>query len=352
MNTDLLIIGQGISGTFLSYYLDKEKREFLVIDDNDINSSSRLAAGIINPVTGRRLVTVWMVEHVLPFAWNAYEEIGKELDITAIYQRSIIDFFPNPFMREGFLEKIKSGDPYVHSYAEQNHFNTVFNYEFGIGEIRPVYTVNLEALLPAWRKRLINKERLLEERFDVNQVRIQAGKIYYKDIKANRLIFCDGAPGADNPFFRQLPFAPNKGEALVAEIPGLEDQWVYKKSMTIVPMLQKDRFWIGASYIWDFDDPGPTSEFRESTISVMKEWIKIPFTIFEHRAGLRPATLERRPFVGFHPLHPEIGILNGMGTKGYSLAPYFANQLTEHICAGKTIIPEADVKRFTRVLSR
>src|SRR4029079_6686715 len=140
MSVDVLIIGQGICGTFLSWYLQKENKSYLVIDNNNSNASSRIAAGIINPVTGRRLVTVWMADEVIPNAWKAYNELGLELDITAIFQRNIIDFFPNPFMREGFLDKINTGDQYVHSYPEQNHFNQLMNYEFGCGEIRPVYT--------------------------------------------------------------------------------------------------------------------------------------------------------------------------------------------------------------------
>ena len=88
MQIDYLIIGQGISGTFLSYYLKKEEKRFLVIDNNYTNSPSKIAAGIINPVTGRRLVTVWMVDEILPFAWKAYQEIGHDLAITAISQKS------------------------------------------------------------------------------------------------------------------------------------------------------------------------------------------------------------------------------------------------------------------------
>jgi len=352
MVIDVLIIGQGICGTFLSWYLQKENKSYLVIDNNNSNASSRIAAGIINPVTGRRLVTVWMADEVIPNAWKAYNELGSELDITAIFQRNIIDFFPNPFMREGFLDKINTGDQYVHAYAEQNHFNQLMNYEFGCGEIRPVYTVNLEALLPAWRKHLVEKKLLLEENFELPALKVLPDHIEYNGITAQKIIFCDGVSSFENPYFRQLPFAPNKGEALVAEIPGLPDHNIYKKSMMMVPMLEKDMFWVGASYIWDFEDPGPTTEFREKTIQVLKEWLKIPFTVREHRSGLRPATLERRPFVGFHPSHPVIGILNGMGTKGYSLAPYFASQLVNHLCFGEKITPEADVNRFRKILTR
>jgi glycine/D-amino acid oxidase-like deaminating enzyme len=46
MNIDVLIIGQGVSGTFLSYFLEKEGKSFLVIDNNYNNSPSKIAAGI------------------------------------------------------------------------------------------------------------------------------------------------------------------------------------------------------------------------------------------------------------------------------------------------------------------
>ncbi|HLG40667.1 MAG TPA: hypothetical protein VI461_13405, partial [Chitinophagaceae bacterium] len=154
MKIDYLIVGQGISGTFLSYYLYKEKSTFIVIDNNDSNSPSRVAAGIINPVTGRRMVTVWMADEVLPFAWNAYHEIGNELSIKAISQKNIIDFFPNPFMKENFRNRLEEGNEYIKAINEDDHFKQFFNYEFGCGEINPVYTAHLETLLPAWRNKL------------------------------------------------------------------------------------------------------------------------------------------------------------------------------------------------------
>lgn len=349
---DYLIIGQGISGTFLSYYLKKENKSFLVIDDNFNNSPSKIAAGIINPVTGRRLVTVWMVDEILPFAWKAYQEIGHDLAITAISQKSVIDFFPNPFMRESFLQKIETGDKYVHAYPEQNHFNNFFNYDLGCGEIRPVYTAHLETLLPAWRQRLQKENNLLEENFDIAQLKIDADKIHYKDITAHKIIFCDGTSSFENPFFKRLPFAPNKGEALIARIPGLPGTHIYKKGIMMVPLAEKDMFWIGASYIWDFENADPTAAFRESTEQVLQQFLKIPFEIVEHRSGLRPATLERRPFVGFHPVYPNVGILNGMGTKGCSLAPFFAKQLTDHLLYEEPVSADASIERFRKILTR
>ncbi len=352
MQVDILIIGQGISGTFLSYYLQKEKKSFVVIDNGFVNAPSRVAAGIINPVTGRRIVTVWKAEELFPFAWQAYNEIGHQLGITAISQKNIIDFFPNPFMRESFLKRIEEKAEYLHSFPEQNHFNLYFNYEFGCGEIRPAYTAHLETLIPAWRKHLQQNSQLREEEFDPALLQTGNEKIVYKDIIADKIIFCDGAGDSSNHFFKQLPFAPNKGEALVVEIPGLPQQYIYKKSMTLAPLAEKDMFWIGSVYHWDFDNAEPTPAFRKNTEAVLKEWMRIPFRIVEHRCGIRPATIERRPFVGLHPLHKNIGIFNGMGTKGCSLAPYFAKQFVDHILYNLEIDPEAGISRFQKILSR
>ncbi len=77
MQIDILIIGQGISGTFLSWYLQQEGFSFLVIDQPQSNTASKVAAGAINPVTGRRIVKDLMIDEVLPFALDAYQQLGE-----------------------------------------------------------------------------------------------------------------------------------------------------------------------------------------------------------------------------------------------------------------------------------
>ena len=139
---------------------------------------------------------------------------------------------------------------------------------------------------------------------------------------------------------------------MIVEIPDLPASYIYKKGMMLVPLTTPGLWWIGSNYAWQFDTPDITTEFREKTEALLKEWLKLPFTIKAHLAGVRPATLERRPFVGLHPLYKNIGLLNGMGTKGCSLAPFFAKQLVEHLCYGKPINPEADINRFQKILSR
>jgi glycine/D-amino acid oxidase-like deaminating enzyme len=111
-------------------------------------------------------------------------------------------------------------------------------------------------------------------------------------------------------------------------------------------------FWIGSSYDWDYKDVNPTPAFRKKTEEHLKYWLKRSVIIVDHVAAGRPANVERRPFVGLHPRYKSVGILNGMGAKGCSLAPFFAKQLTDHLLNGTAIYADADVKRFEKILMR
>ncbi|HNF30598.1 MAG TPA: FAD-dependent oxidoreductase, partial [Chitinophagaceae bacterium] len=119
----------------------------------------------------------------------------------------------------------------------------------------------------------------------------------------------------------------------------------------IVPY-KKDLWWIGSNYEWNFENDLPSNHFREDMEARLKSFLKIPYKIVEHIAAIRPANIERRPFIGFHPIHQNIGILNGMGTKGCSLAPYFAHQFSNYIVQGTAIHSMADIKRFSGILSK
>ena len=188
--------------------------------------------------------------------------------------------------------------------------------------------------------------------FDPNELVLSGDHIRYRELVAKKIIFCNGIDAASLPFFSKLPFAPNKGELLILKIPGLAKTNIYKRGMVLVPLAQKDLWWLGSSYEWDFDDGLPTERFREEATRLLKTWLKIPFSIIDHLAGIRPATIERRPFVGIHPVYSEIGILNGMGTKGCSLAPWFAKELADNLINNKPILPEVDISRFQRILGK
>ncbi|HVU57124.1 MAG TPA: FAD-binding oxidoreductase [Puia sp.] len=369
MMTDVLVIGQGICGTFLTWWLEQKGLSFVVIDEERPAAASRAAAGLINPVTGRRIVKTWMIDELLSFAEDAYAAIGGELQISCLKPARIIDFFPTAQMRLAFLKRLEEDPQYLELPTDEQTWSGQFRYDLGYGMITHCYLADLPDLLPTHRRRLLQQNVLLPAAFNARALTIHKDHVQYEDITARYIVFCDGIESFHSPYFSRLPFAPNKGEALILEIP----DWhanpapgftpaiapgfppglipVFKKGMTLAPW-KDGLFWVGSSYEWSFTNPDPTETFRQRTEALLRDWLKPSFRILDHIASVRPATIERRPFVGFHPLHPAVGILNGMGTKGCSLAPYFAYQLVEHIVNGKPIRPDADVRRFTKILSR
>ena len=346
---DVLVIGQGICGTFLSRELERAGMSYLVIDEPRPFTASRTAAGLINPVTGRRLVKTWMIDELLPFVREAYAEIGEGL----LRPVRVVDFFPTAQMRVAFLKRVEAGGDYLRLPSDDHDWDSLFRYEMGYGVIEPCYMVDMQKLLGGERARLVAGGLLREETLIPAEMVLGSNEVRYRDIQARWIIFCDGVAGAERGYFSQLPFAPNKGEALVIEAPGLEkaDGIIFKRGMTLVPW-KEGMHWVGSSYEWSFTDPGPTAVFRERTEALLRDWLRVPFTTVQHVASVRPATLERRPFVGIHPAQPNVGVLNGLGTKGCSLAPFFARQLASLLKTGEPVMAAADVGRFARLLGR
>lgn len=353
MNFDYIIIGQGICGTFLSWNLIKAGKKVLVIDEPQKFSSTKVASGIINPVTGRRVVTTWMIEDLLSFAWNVYTEIGNEIGEAIIEQKNTIAFSLSPQMLETYEKRANEANTFIQRLDKgEEQLHQLFNFAFPTYAIHPTYLICLHTLLNGWRKKLVDSSSLLEEKFEDTALGIHGDHVEYKNYTAEKIIFCNGVNTFQNLHWKNLPYVFNKGQALIVDIPNLLADNIYKYGAVTLAPWYNNVWWAGSSYENDFTTTEPTEDFYNNTIASLQNILKIPFLVKEHLASVRPAVIERRPFVGLHPDHPSIGIFNGMGTKGCSLAPYFAHQFAEHLANKTPIDPLADVQRFHRLLSR
>lgn len=351
MVVDYIIVGQGICGTMLSHRLLQLGKTVVVIDEARPHTASKVASGVINPVTGRRIVRTWEIEKIMPFAVEVYRELEKDLNLSLIRQTNILDFHPTPQMMLAFKDRLPEEQEYLRIPNQTEQLQSFFNFDFGVGEINPCWLIDLNNLLAGWRKKLQNTGRLLAQKFEWKDCLITETGVEYAGIQASTVICCEGAAGFQNPYFHRLPYAPNKGQAIIAKIDGLPSTNIYKQGINLVPW-QEGLWWIGSTYEWDFTDLNPSDAFRIKTEEQLKHWLKLPFQILDHVAAERPANMERRPFVGLHPVHKSVGLFNGMGTKGCSLAPYFAAEFAQFLVQGKALTPAADIRRFTRILSR
>ena len=62
--------------------------------------------------------------------------------------------------------------------------------------------------------------------------------------------------------------------------------------------------------------------------------------------GIRSTTKDRRPIVGKHSRIKNLYIINGLGSKGISQAPYCSDKLFNYIENNKEINKEINIKRF------
>jgi hypothetical protein len=343
-------VGQGLAGTWLSYYLSQQGISFVIINSASQASASKVASGVINPVTGRRMVQTWIIEEVLPFSVSAYTSMQDLLNTKIIQEAPVFLIHPSKQMKESFEYRLQHDNVYLQE-MDENISTSNFNTPFGTGFIDSCYWIDLNEMLLKWKFFQTQAENYIVDDFQLKDAIITHENVTWKNIVADKIIFCDGINAFNNPYFNALPFAPNKGEALIVQVKNLPPQFIYKSTITLVPW-KDDLFWVGSNYEWDFDHVNPSESFKQKMIKALDQLLTIPYEIKDHLVGVRPANKERRPFVGYHPIQKNVGILNGLGTKGCSLAPYFAAQFIANDIFNKPIHPEACLSRFKELLSK
>jgi len=90
---DFIIIGQGIAGTCLAWTLISENKKIIIIDDGHKTAASRAAAGILNPLTGIKLVKSWQSDQQFDWAQQFYTGLEKDMGIPFFQKRKLIRIF-------------------------------------------------------------------------------------------------------------------------------------------------------------------------------------------------------------------------------------------------------------------
>ncbi|MBK8704949.1 MAG: FAD-binding oxidoreductase [Saprospiraceae bacterium] len=188
MHVDTLIVGQGLAGTLLAHFLIEAGQTVCVIDDDYPRAASRVAAGVINPVTGRRVVKSWRVDEFIPFARHTYQQLESLLGQPLYHERNILRALSHQGDENDWLGR--SADPAYYDYivdpADVSAFTGKINPAFSYGELQQASQVDIGKLCKAFRSFLINKNSFRKEIFDYSKLHVQDSQ--------SRIPPCQGPP--------------------------------------------------------------------------------------------------------------------------------------------------------------
>lgn len=338
MPVDFAIVGQGLAGACMAYSLTTRGASVRVYDNPAGHKASDRAAGVINPITGRRFVKTWMADTILPLAMEYYTRLEKSSGLKILRPVDIYHALDDAFMEDNWL--LRKGDQDYERFME-GLVNQPYSHlkSETYGHIKGGLQVRISNVLEAVRGALA--EHNIE--FEASEVTPDST---FESLQASNIIYCEGIEVRLNPWFNWLPNMVAKGEALICRIPDLGSKEIIKHGLSIVPLWEDDLYWIGSTYEWENYDPTPSKEGKEYLLFRLKKAVDCEFEIIDHIAGLRPTAKDRRPFVGRHPEVDNLYLLNGLGTKGASLAPYCAESLADHILNGTEIPAAMHLNRY------
>lgn len=346
---DYIIVGQGIAGTVLAHTLLKNGRSVYIVDDPGLSGASKVAAGLYNPVVFKRMVKSWMADELIPFMDEFYTEAERSLNLKFYHKKQIVKLFAEENERQFWLKKTgEEIGKYLGKTIVDDFLDDIVFSPFGAAEVIHAGNLEMRVFLNAFRDHFRENGLLLEEKFNYDLLSVSGNGITYKELEADRIIFCEGFRSLENPYFKWLPFKLTKGEIITIRLPEeyvIPTDKVINKGVFILP-LGNNTYKVGATYEWNDLNEDVTEKGKKELVEKLQKVIKVPFEIIEHQAGIRPTVNDRRPMLGLHPLHPAIGVFNGMGTKGVMLAPYFAERFFDALEKSIPLDKEVDIARF------
>lgn len=348
LQVDAIIVGGGLAGIHLALAMNRQGLKPLVVDKPDLHSSSRIAAGIINPITGRRFALTWLYNELEPAFIEVYRYWEDQWNSRFFRNVNILRSIPGNKLVNDLDAKLLDDDYKIYCRKmEKNDIGIISPYirfqEPGYSMYG--YQVDTELFLDQAIEYLKSKKQYLEGTFAIEAGFIQTNLFRFQNYQSEKLIDATGASVVFNKLFQWVRMNPNKGEILIFQADSWLGNDIVKQNSFFVPM-GYNRIWSGSFNTWTSDNRQPTTHGYEYLTKIIDRIIKVPFHIDGHLAAIRPAVEDRRPVIGSHPENPNIYIFNGFGSKGCSLIPFFAKQMIGFMDEMKTIHPEADVKRY------
>ncbi len=345
MPLDELIVGQGLAGSLLAWRLIEAGRRVTVIDDGDPDNASRVAAGLLNPLAGRRLRLPDQPGPALDASLALWRQLEQVFGQTFFHPMPMLRLFRDREQRRLFDSRCRQ--PAYHAFlgdiADDNEAILMPN--GGFVQHRTGW-LDTTALLDALRAWLRERHALIETRCDSDEFVPLSDHVRWRNRRADRVIFCEGWHLRRNHWFEWLPLQPAKGDILDLETRERLPNHIINNGCWAIPV-GDGRLRFGASNLWRFDDSLPEAAGRIWLEQQLARLFRHPghFRILTQRAGVRPGTADRQPLIGHHPEFPRLLVFNGFGARGTLFMPMHADGLARHLCRDTPLPRDADIQR-------
>ncbi|MFK7909032.1 MAG: NAD(P)/FAD-dependent oxidoreductase [Akkermansiaceae bacterium] len=354
MQVDYLIIGQGLAGSALAIELLRREQRILVVDRQDKGASSRVAAGLITPLTGKGMNPAWRQREYLEIAKEYYHQLEQESGRKLFHPSPVVRVFQAEKERAKWESKRQDYDEWAFDTNEPD--GALKKSGQGAIEMPDGAWLDTLAYLHVIQDRLVDAGAWREADFSEDEVTFPDDQVQWRGVTAKKIILCQGAYGLAGVYgyegyFSHVPHRSAKGEILSVWIDGLDDGKRYHANGWLAP--REGGVWkAGANYNWKDLDSMPTESGKNEVLDKLRSWVdseKVPMEVIDHEAGIRPIIRNSRPVVGFHHEHPNLGFFNGLGSKGTLMAPAIAKHFAEYLCGNSELDSELSLGCFLEV---
>ncbi|MGO3181305.1 MAG: NAD(P)/FAD-dependent oxidoreductase [Aequorivita sp.] len=341
---DYIIVGLGIAGISLCEQLQKNNKSFIVVDNGEDGSTAK-SGGVFNPTVLKRFTAAWNASYFFPVAKNFYRHLSEKLNDNIFQETPVLRIFKS--VEEQNNWSVASDKRELQHFLSSDFLkntNPAVQAPFGFGGVMGTGQIETIKLLSNYRNSLNAEKRLLAEVFQYEMVQQKENKVFYKNISATKIIFAEGAKVIDNPFFPKHAITGNKGQYLVIKALDLKMTSLLKGPVYVIP-LGNDTYKVGATYSRDDYSLHPTEGAKDEILAKLKTFISCSFEVLEQTVGIRPTTRDHRPLLGAWEENSNLIFFNGLGSRGFLMAPLLAEILYNHLENDVPLSKEMDIRR-------
>lgn len=346
----LLIIGGGLAGCSMAITAHFNGYAITLVDDHKGDAASAVAAGLINPITGSRFVKTWLAESVTEAATRFYSQASSLLGKTFYHQQPIVRPFGS--IEEQNMAIAKSSEPdyakFITSTDLPAELEPLIQAPLGAMQFGHGGWVDVPLLLSETHRWLTEIGAMQIGTIHPEHLTLAAAdQLEWKGQLFDAAVFCNGYRAAKHTAWQTIKFSPVRGELL--HLKPATNWSGFAVSKGIYCLTDGDMLKVGATYNWREPTPETSDQGLKELLTDAKSVLKTPFEVVGHYAGVRPAIADRRPVAGKMPeCSGPLFLLNGLGSKGCSLAPFLAEKLLKLIFEDAPMPVEVDPSRFLR----